>query len=138
MKQRGNGPSIHANQNDQQGAHKSKNQREFATEALRNELSGKVQKHANPEAGQSFNGKDIQHPANGAPAIRHVVSISPRACATSFRESLADKWLSIGRFKVCFGTALSVSRLSAHVARGGQHSFSDIVCPMPFSKSRTK
>jgi hypothetical protein len=107
MQQRGNSPSIHANQNDQQGAHKSKNQREFATEALRNELSGKVQKHANPEAGQSFNwcwnGKNIQHPANGAPAIRHVVSISPRACATSFRESLADKWLSIGRFKVCFG-----------------------------------
>jgi hypothetical protein len=118
MQQGRNGPSIHVDQNDQEGAHKSKNQREFATGTLRNELSGEVQKHANPEAGQPFNwcwgGKNLQHPASKVPAIRQVVSISPRACATGFRESFSDKWLS----KVCFGIcSLDFQALSSYGTR---------------------
>ena len=72
MEQWRNGPSIRANQNNQEGAHKSKTRHEFVTEALRHELSGKDWKHRHPTAIRPLNrspsGKDLERPASRARA----------------------------------------------------------------------
>jgi hypothetical protein len=69
MEQWRNGPSIHANQDNQEGAHKSKTRHECVAEALRHELSGKDRKHRHPMI-QPFNwspiGKDLERPASRA------------------------------------------------------------------------
>ena len=118
MEQWRNGPSIHANQNNQEGAHKSKNQDEFATVAMPNELSGKVPRHAKAEAIQSFRGswggKALERLTSGAAALHHVTSTSPKVCATDSR-GVADNWLLLGRLRVCFGIcSFDFQALSSH------------------------
>jgi hypothetical protein len=90
MQQWRNGPSIYANQKNQQGAHKSKDQSEFATERLRNELAGELQKPPATEA-------------TSEAARRHLIRTSPKLCGADFRGNLACNWVRPGRFNVCFG-----------------------------------